>query len=138
MLFDDFAKQIESYARKQLRFHDEPQLWFESTLTDTVELTSVQVLNCFRIVQEALTNCVKHAQAKNVYIMVKASAGAAAEIVVRDDGMGLQNAMNSEWQGNGIANMKKRADELGGTLSISQVNGRGTEVRVEIPLGTKQ
>jgi signal transduction histidine kinase len=137
MSFDDFAKQIESYARKQLKFHNEPHLWFDSTLTDTAELTSTQVLNCFRIVQEALTNCVKHAQAKNVYIMVKASAGAVAEIVVRDDGIGLRTAMDSEWQGNGIANMRKRVDEVGGTLSISQVNGRGTEIRVEIPLGTK-
>ncbi len=142
-----FVEQVENYSRRQMEFQDDAEFFFESHCDGDVELSPVQVLNCFRIVQEALTNCAKHAKATNIRVEVHSTPDSGRrlptgrviddslrlKILVRDDGVGLQNRTNGELHGNGVLNMTKRAEEIGGTFSMSQVNGRGTEVRVEIP-----
>jgi signal transduction histidine kinase/streptogramin lyase len=129
-----FVEQVENYSRRQMEFQDEAEFSFEAHCDGDVELSPIQVLNCFRIVQEALTNCAKHAKATNIRVEVHSTPNSGSKILVRDDGVGLQNGTNGEMHGNGVLNMTKRAEEIGGTFSISQVNGRGTEVMVEIPV----
>ena len=85
-----------------------------------------------RIAQEAVTNAVRHADAKRVEIQLKFSS-AGVELTVQDNGRGFSGEPASARDGHyGIAGMKERAQEIGGTLTVSSQEGHGTEVRVEV------
>ncbi len=86
-------------------------------------------LNMLRIYNEALTNVMKHAQAKSVRVNLDIS-GERVALAINDDGIGIRQGHQA---GRGIGNMKNRAQELGGTLLIS--SQKGTTVFVELPLG---
>jgi signal transduction histidine kinase len=86
-----------------------------------------------RIVQEAITNVVKHAGAATVTVRTGESPGAGGAagvfIEVADDGRGI--AADAP-RGRGLANMARRASRIGGGLDVRS-NGRGTTVRLWIP-----
>ncbi len=85
----------------------------------------------YRLVQEALTNVVKHARAERVELQVSTNGGSVT-VTVRDDGIGFDPATSSE--GFGLVGMRERLDLIGGRLEISSVPGRGTELRAELPV----
>src|SRR5262245_19134287 len=85
----------------------------------------------FRIVQEALTNVVKHAQATHVSVLLTRRPGAVAA-VVEDDGRGYDPERPSE--GIGLIGMRERVELIGGRLSIESSPGSGTTVVAEVPL----
>jgi signal transduction histidine kinase len=91
----------------------------------------------YRIVQEALTNVVQHADAQRVSLLLEVRAGAVIAIV-EDDGRGFEvdRLMRGpvDERGLGLAGMRERANLLGGKLSIESVPGEGTTVFVEVPL----
>jgi signal transduction histidine kinase len=89
----------------------------------------------FRIVQEALTNVSKHAQAVQVTVTVEAD-DAAVRIVVADDGVGFdprQLAASGERKGWGLLTMTERAEAMGGKLEVGSAPGCGARVAVEAP-----
>jgi PAS domain S-box-containing protein len=95
---------------------------------------------CFRIVQEALTNVARHAQAKNVSIDVRTMNGALS-LSIKDDGIGFNShsltngvSLNSL----GLRGMEERAHGLGGKLEIKSAPHEGTEVRVHFPMEAKE
>ncbi|EMY32375.1 two component system sensor kinase [Arthrobacter crystallopoietes BAB-32] len=88
----------------------------------------------FRTVQEALTNVVRHAQARTVRVAVR-QQGQALAVTVIDDGVGLGGAS----EGNGLRGMRERLGSLGGSLEIVDLadgTRTGTKVHAQIPLGT--
>jgi signal transduction histidine kinase len=87
-----------------------------------------QSLHVLRILQEAITNVVKHAGASEVCVATRASASGVT-LTIRDDGRGLAAAGSS---GRGLANMRARAEELGATLRV-RAAGPGAVVELELP-----
>ena len=91
----------------------------------------------YRIVQEALTNAAKHANAKNVRVQLK-QEDRAFVLAVEDDGRGFdESAMQARKRterGLGLVSMKERSEHFGGTFRIQSMPGKGTRVEVEIPL----
>jgi PAS domain S-box-containing protein len=87
----------------------------------------------YRIVQEALTNVARHAQAKHVTVRLGERDGALT-VEISDDGRGIQPEAVASARSFGIVGMRERADARGGALEISGVPGRGTTVRVRIPV----
>jgi signal transduction histidine kinase len=85
----------------------------------------------YRLVQEALTNVVKHAGATQVSVSVTREDG-RVEINVEDDGAGIDPDVPSA--GYGLVGMRERAELVGGTLAIASEPGRGTRVNATIPL----
>ena len=85
----------------------------------------------YRVVQEALTNCVRHADAHHVAIDVTMDAG-ELQLSVRDDGVGLNPAHRG--RGLGLIGIDERVKELRGTVLISPDARRGTTVAVRLPL----
>jgi len=85
----------------------------------------------YRVVQEALTNVVKHANAERVWIEV-AEDSESLLIVVRDDGDGFD--MNARGRGFGLVGIRERIALQGGSLAIVSSPGAGTEVRGRIPM----
>ena len=83
------------------------------------------------MIQEALTNVAKHANAENVWIEV-AEAEDSILIVVRDDGRGFD--MNERTPGFGLVGMRERIALQGGSLAIVSSPGSGTELRSRVPV----
>ena len=84
----------------------------------------------YRVIQEALTNTTKHANAERVWIEVAEDADSIL-IVVRDDGEGFD--MNRRGRGFGLVGMRERIALEGGSLAIVSSPGTGTELRGRIP-----
>lgn len=91
----------------------------------------------YRIVQEALTNVVRHAQARTVSVLLE-RRGSSVVAIVEDDGRGFDVASiwgsHPQEQNLGLYGMQERASLLGGTMTIESTPGVGTAVYVEIPL----
>ncbi|MBM3837561.1 MAG: hypothetical protein FJ398_06295 [Verrucomicrobia bacterium] len=81
---------------------------------------------------EALHNILKHAEASLVEMRVRVS-GSAVELGIQDDGKGFASATLKS-NGNGLANMRQRVAELGGTFALESEPGHGTHLRVSVPL----
>jgi signal transduction histidine kinase len=84
----------------------------------------------YRLVQEALTNVAKHAQAKHVVVNVT-TEDRRVEVSVRDDGIGFEP--DKPRSGFGLAGMRERVALAGGTLEILSAPGSGTSIRASLP-----
>jgi signal transduction histidine kinase len=84
----------------------------------------------YRIVQEALNNCSKHAYAKKVQIRVQQDSS-HLRVSIEDDGKGFDPLRS---RGIGLVGMKERVMQLGGVLRIDSTFSRGTRLEVELPL----
>jgi signal transduction histidine kinase len=97
------------------------------------DLSEAQRTCIYRVVQEALTNCARHAQATNVLVSVS-SIGDRVVVVVQDDGMGFDVRARSR-AGLGLLGIEERVQALDGVVKIDSRAKKGTTVRVEIPVG---
>jgi signal transduction histidine kinase len=86
----------------------------------------------YRIVQEALTNVVKHAQARHVSILLTTKDGTVA-VVVEDNGQGFDPAEARE-DGLGLVGMRERLALVGGRLTVESSLGSGTTLVAEVPI----
>jgi len=89
--------------------------------------------NIFLIVKEALTNALKHAGAREILVQAKVS-NHTLEILVQDDGTGFDPASLAEGQRNGVRNMRRRAETIGGKLGWQSTPGHGTTVTFSVNL----
>jgi len=91
----------------------------------------------FLAAKEALQNIVKHAEAGQVWIRLKLEPGVLV-LLVEDDGKGgdaeMLTASSGGPSGNGLSNMQKRMEQLGGRFARQTQPGKGTIVRLELPL----
>ncbi len=130
---------VRAYARTRL----EPsgiEVNFEATGLKR-RLAPAAETALFRILQEAIHNVGKHAQAHKVKINIEARNGSIIAMV-EDDGKGFDlEAVSRQKMGSqslGLMGIKERAALLGGTLSIESVIGRGTRLVVEIPVSESE
>jgi signal transduction histidine kinase len=89
----------------------------------------------YRLVQEALTNVVKHAGATTVDISVR-EGGGGIDVRVADDGAGLAaTGPSASGGGFGLVGMRERVELAGGELLLEARDGGGTVVRARLPAG---
>jgi len=118
----------------------ESRYGIRTTLTMCSELSTEAVghareLQLFRIIQEACANAAKHAGASRLWVSLECHSS-VVEVVVSDDGKGF-NVVNEVLDvegGLGLSIMRERATRLGGDFVLRSAPGRGTEVKVCIPL----
>jgi signal transduction histidine kinase len=103
-----------------------------SVIGEPRELPEGIGLCAYRIVQEALTNTLKHAHASEAQVSVRYGAD-ALELQVLDDGRGAP-AVNGESSGHGLIGMRERVGLFGGELTARPRPGEGFEVRARLPL----
>jgi signal transduction histidine kinase len=98
-----------------------------------IHLSDATQNELFRIGQEALTNVVKHAQAKSVFITLVSQARRVS-LSIKDDGVGFATAKpQNQSHGFGKGTMRERAQGIGGRLRVESRPGKGTTIRVEVP-----
>ena len=93
------------------------------------QFSSLQGLNIFRIIQEACNNALKYANANRINIKIN-KQGKSICFLVEDDGKGFVE--NEVEPGNGLLNMRKRAQELGGELKLVSEPGTKTSVSFKV------
>jgi signal transduction histidine kinase len=97
-----------------------------------VAMSSEQRRNLFLVVKEALHNAVKHSHAGEIGLSMSVT-DELLELIIRDDGRGFDTSASWE-KGNGLGNMKKRVEALGGKLLLRSGPGQGTEISVFVKL----
>ena len=101
-------------------------------------LTPEQELTAFRVIQESLQNVHRHTKATRTWVSIAVS-GQSLVVTVRDNGEGFRPEQTrvSSSGGFGIAGMRERAEMVGARLRITSAPGKGTEVRLAIPLSSR-
>jgi signal transduction histidine kinase len=107
-----------------------PALHLEVAPGVTVRDTSVAQI-ALRVVEEIITNAVRHSSARNLWVALAESDGALA-ISARDDGEGVDYVRF----GNGLRGMRERVDAAHGSMEVSSMRGQGFRVQVWLPLGS--
>ncbi len=88
-------------------------------------------INAYRIVQESLQNCVKHAQARQVHISL-VRENSTLKMAIMDDGIGFDKAKNKN--GIGLRNLMSRVQKIDGVLEVDSAKGKGTTITVQLPI----
>ncbi|HWQ35821.1 MAG TPA: PAS domain S-box protein [Blastocatellia bacterium] len=120
------------------RLRQRTGLDIEVTVTGLSERLPAEIETaCFRVVQEALTNTVRHAQAQHVAISLQKQTDRLT-LTISDDGRGFDpgrvQARASRGESMGLTGMRERVQLSGGQLAISSASGSGTEISVSFPL----
>jgi signal transduction histidine kinase len=109
---------------------------FVTDLADERFSSDLEIV-CFRIVQEALTNVVRHAQAERIKVGLE-QHDSCLHLRIQDDGVGfdVQEALHQAAGGTslGLLSMQERVALLGGEMRIDSAPGRGTEIEVQLPI----
>jgi signal transduction histidine kinase len=130
-MLDDIG--LEAALRWQVR-QFERRHDIDVTLTvegDLDHLQDKQSTNLYRIVQEGLTNCARHAKPNAVVIQLKAERG-KLKLRIADDGTGMAKGAGA---GLGLIGIQERVRELGGSFRISSPDSKGTVLAVDLPQG---
>ncbi|HEY0769304.1 MAG TPA: response regulator [Sphingobacteriaceae bacterium] len=91
-------------------------------------------VNLYRITQEAVNNAMKHSQAQSISVQLNEEEN-FIQLTIEDDGKGFSTRSSiDQTVHHGLANMRERAEIMGGTLTIESDENRGTLIIVEIPL----
>jgi len=92
---------------------------------------------CFRIIQESITNILRHAKAAKIHVVLRQS-DQHLDLSIKDDGIGFPVREPSDMAAGrstlGLLGMQERAQALGGHVTIQSLPDQGTEVRVRMPL----
>lgn len=101
-----------------------------------VEATNVAITDptiartALRAVQEIVTNAVRHSNGRNLWLTI-GTIDHAVSVDARDDGGGTDRVVF----GNGLRGMRERVQQVGGTMEVASMRGRGFEVHIRLPLG---
>jgi signal transduction histidine kinase len=151
---DDMRLAIDALAAENsdllaalgnMRYRMEPRLkvagmelqWDARGLPEEVDIDPDAVLPVLRIVQEALTNAIKHSRARAVRVTLGVDHTGEAQLLsirVTDNGRGLAAAPGAPGSGRGLLNMRNRAGKIGATLKVETVPGAGTMILLRLPL----
>lgn len=122
-LINSYAKSISGAGALEIGFHPHPEKEINA-LDENVQM------ELFKIIQELMTNTIKHAKATNIDIHLSLIESELS-LLFEDNGKGFVSAENSD--GIGFGNIKNRINELSGILNIDSVQNRGTVISIVIP-----
>jgi PAS domain S-box-containing protein len=131
------AMALGQYAADFARLHELRVDLHIGRLIEHPRLDPDQETALYRIVQEALTNVVKHARAHAVSVLLD-KRGDSVRLVIEDDGVGVEldprTGLPAGPKGLGVTGMRERATLLGGTLQLESTPGAGLSVFVTLPV----
>ena len=105
---------------------------FQLVYPNQLSVPEAYEIDLYSIILEVVNNSIKHSKAKKV-ILIFSSEGSAINVLIEDDGIGFD--LNHVPQGNGLLNIRKRIDKLGGTLHINSQQD-GSEFLISLPQPT--
>lgn len=126
---------LESVKRYTEAFAEQAGFRLRLGLPEQVSLSHASELVIFRVLQESLTNAVKHGSPALVEVRLEARGERGATLEVTDNGKGFdpQEKARAGFGGFGLTQMKERLEARGGSFRVESEPGRGTKVRAELP-----
>lgn len=122
---------LEWYVEEACRAADiEPHLHISKALE---RLTPDLEIALYRLVQEAVTNAVRHAQAAHLDLTLERAAR-GVHITISDDGIGIGNLEAARKLSHGLAGMSHRVRSMNGTFDVHSLSGKGTRIEMFVPL----
>ncbi|MGQ9482936.1 histidine kinase [Chloroflexus sp.] len=110
----------------------------EGTDIDQIRLGSKVEGALFNMIQEAVTNAIKHAQANHIWVRLRLISNQMLEVVIQDDGVGFDKAAvlkSYERRGSlGLLNIDERARLVDGRAEIDSTPGKGTKITIFVPV----
>ena len=129
--FEDLQTRISNYIDKAHVFED--KINFTYNVAKNVDLnrkfSSVEGMNIHRVIQESIHNSLKHAKPSQIHVEVAQNLH-NLQIIISDNGSGFD--IKSSVKGNGLINMQKRINEIGGELEIISKPKNGTQVVITL------
>lgn len=123
---------INRYVKELSRYAD-LNIEYEQQKCKDIRLNSIMETTVYRVVQEALTNVIRHAEAQNVKVSLKCDHN-NIEAIIEDDGKGFDyTILQKDQQALGLFGMTERALLIGGELVIDTAPGKGTRLILRIP-----
>jgi PAS domain S-box-containing protein len=136
MALDDYGLQptLKSYIADYVSRYG-IQVHLEQPAVNIPRLEPGVAMTVLRIVQEALTNVVRHAQARHVRVSIRL-VNDVLHLVIEDDGVGIANTQRRP-ASHGLKIMRERAEAFGGSAHVGMAPKRGTRVEARIPIHTE-
>ena len=103
------------------------------TISKLERLPSDLEIALYRVVQESVTNVLRHAKARNVELVVERTSP-GLKVVICDDGVGIADLASARKASHGLAGMTQRMRAINGTLDVSSTGGKGTRVEAFLPI----
>lgn len=128
------CQAVENLGVFWRRRHPEISIEFDVGPPD-VSFGDVADATLYRLIQESLTNAIRHGQPRTIKVTIQAQDLGEILLEVSDDGVGLSASMDRT--GRGLSGMRERISALGGSLSVrNHVDGRGASVTARLPRPT--
>ena len=128
----DNMESMVAYFRDYIaQFFSSTQVHFTILFPDDVPTIAIAPelrRNLLLVIKESLNNILKHATASAVMVELKIMAG-HVEIIIQDSGKGFDTNEQKKFS-NGLKNMRKRMEEVGGSFEVISKIGKGTETRI--------
>lgn len=119
----DLVKTVKKSSKISIDFEYDNHFEWDSLHSDIK-------INSYRVIQELLQNCVKHAQCKNVNVTFKKTKN-SLNLTVKDDGIGFDDSKTKK--GIGLKNIISRVKKMGAQLKIESQTSKGAKVTIVIP-----
>ena len=128
--FEDLEARIHNFIEKAQEAKEDIHFNFDvDPSLKNIKFTSVEGMNLYRTIQEAINNSVKYANPNNISISIAPTENTIS-ITIADDGIGF-DMEQVEW-GNGIHNMRKRITDNGGLFEIMSAKKAGTKISIQL------
>jgi signal transduction histidine kinase len=127
---EDCFFRIKNFMQSLSRYYPGIQFITEGDAPSDKDLHYAKALNVVRVVQEAVTNAIKHASASTIKITSREKEGSWLLEVINDGKGFIYEEKEKEGSGNGLANMKQRARESGFDMNIESGENTGTKITI--------
>ena len=130
---DDMREALQNFRDRvlpRLAASGVEPVWSDSFASGWRQYRPQQILQVYRLLQESITNVIKHSGATRVYIDIQED-DLGLQIAVADNGCGMPAQPG---EGRGLLSMRRRIAELGGTLEIASTEPSGTRLVARIPM----
>lgn len=124
---EDLHTRVLSFIEKAKNAVNTIDFQFQQRVEEPLKLSSLKGINIFRVIQEAINNAIKYAEASELKIDIVKKVDSLI-ITIVDNGKGFDIATVS--LGNGLGNMEKRINEIGGTVRINTAPQKGTSIQI--------
>lgn len=125
---------VDAYI-EEIRYTTKAKIYFLHNIPETLHLDDFTSLIIYRITQELVTNSIKHANASSIEISFNLRKNHSIILKVSDNGIGIDDELNTRKDQFGIQNIRFRAETLGATIEIKRLL-KGTCSQLNIPLQT--
>lgn len=129
--FEQLIIRMQEFTAKMLEPKNIDYQFFADETLKTIKWSSQKYYDFYMIFKEAINNVAKYSEAK-ILIISLLKEQSSLILIIKDDGKGFDQ--KHQKLGNGILNMKKRAEQLKGIFEIESNIGHGTKIEVKIPI----